>query len=86
MGVMRLRAWCLDSAAIPREVDMHVVEPNEPPLLADMAAPVQAVAPPHISTLAYPSSFTSHALSTSGVLHRAALRRVVATMEERRDG
>jgi hypothetical protein len=54
MGVMRLTAWCLDPAAIPREVDMHVVEPDEPPSVADMAAPAQAVVPPHISTLAYP--------------------------------
>jgi hypothetical protein len=54
MGVLRLTAWCLDPAAIPREVDLHVVEPDDPPSLADMAAPSQAVVPPHISTLVYP--------------------------------
>ncbi|KAK1620921.1 hypothetical protein QYE76_026438 [Lolium multiflorum] len=54
MGVLRLTAWCLDPAAIPREVDLHVVEPDDPPSLADMAAPSQAVVPPHINTLVYP--------------------------------
>lgn len=39
MGVLRLTAWCLDPAAIPREVDLHVVDPEDPPSLADMAAP-----------------------------------------------
>jgi hypothetical protein len=39
---------------IPREVDLHVVEPDEPPSLADMAAPSQAMVSPHINTLVYP--------------------------------
>jgi hypothetical protein len=54
MGVLRLSAWCLDPAPIPREVDLHVVEPDVPPTAADMAAPATAVVPPHISTLVYP--------------------------------
>jgi hypothetical protein len=54
MGTFKLTAWCLDPATIPREVDLHVVEPDEPPSAADMAAPVEAVVPPHINTLAYP--------------------------------
>jgi hypothetical protein len=54
MGVLRLSAWCLDPALIPREVDLHVVEPDDPPSLADLAAPAQAVVPPHINTLVYP--------------------------------
>jgi hypothetical protein len=54
MGIFRLSAWCLDPATIPREVDLHIVEPDEPPSAADMAAPSQAVVPPHINTLAYP--------------------------------
>jgi hypothetical protein len=37
-----------------REVDLHIVEPDEPPSLEDLAAPAQAVIPPHINTLAYP--------------------------------
>jgi hypothetical protein len=54
MGVLHLTAWCLDPAVIPREVDLHVVEPDEPPSLADMAASSMAVVPPHINTLVYP--------------------------------
>jgi hypothetical protein len=53
MGTFCLSAWCLDPTLIPREVDLHVVEPDEPPSLEDMAAPAQAVVPPHINTLAY---------------------------------
>ncbi|KAM0872919.1 hypothetical protein ACQ4PT_038384 [Festuca glaucescens] len=54
MGTFRLSAWCLDPALIPREMDLHIIEPDEPPSLEDMAAPAQAVVPPHINTLAYP--------------------------------
>lgn len=54
MGVLRLSAWCLDPALIPREVDLQVVEPDDPPSLADLAAPAEAVVPPHINTLVYP--------------------------------
>lgn len=54
MGIFRLSAWSLDPATIPREVDLHVVEPDDPPSLEDIAAPAQAVVPPHINTLAYP--------------------------------
>ncbi|KAK1631913.1 hypothetical protein QYE76_006228 [Lolium multiflorum] len=54
MGTYRLSAWCLDPALIPKEVDLHIVEPDVPPSLEDMAAPAQAVVPPHINTLAYP--------------------------------
>jgi hypothetical protein len=54
MGTYHLSAWCLDPALIPKEVDLHIVEPDVPPSLEDMAAPAQAVVPPHINTLAYP--------------------------------
>jgi hypothetical protein len=54
MGTFRLSAWCLDPALSPREIDVHIVEPDEPPSLEDMVAPAQAVVPPHVSTLAYP--------------------------------
>jgi hypothetical protein len=54
MGTFRMSAWCLDPSLIPREMDLHIVEPDEPPSPEDMAAPAQAVVPPHINTLAYP--------------------------------
>jgi hypothetical protein len=54
MGVFRLSAWCLDPASIVREVDLHVVEPDDPPSTAVLAAPSQAVVPSHVNTLAYP--------------------------------
>jgi hypothetical protein len=54
MGVFRLSAWCLDPATIAREVDLHVVEPDDPPSAVDMASPAQVVVPPHVNTLAYP--------------------------------
>ncbi|KAK1627408.1 hypothetical protein QYE76_001723 [Lolium multiflorum] len=54
MGTFRMSAWCLDPSLIPREMDLHIVEPDDPPSSEDMAAPAQAVVPPHINTLAYP--------------------------------
>lgn len=50
MGVFRLSSWCLDPA---REVDLHVVEPDDPPSAVDMAAALQEVVHPHVNTLAY---------------------------------
>jgi hypothetical protein len=54
MGIFRLTAWSLDPAMIPREVGLHVIEPDDLPSVADMAALSQAVVPPHVNTLAYP--------------------------------
>lgn len=54
MGTFRLSAWFLDPALIPREVDFHLVEPDEPPSARTMAAPSDAIIPPHIPTLCIP--------------------------------
>uniref|UniRef100_A0ACD5TPH0 Uncharacterized protein n=1 Tax=Avena sativa TaxID=4498 RepID=A0ACD5TPH0_AVESA len=54
MGVFRLTAWCLDPAAIAREVDLHIIEPDDPLSAIDMAAPTSAVVLPHVPTMVHP--------------------------------
>jgi hypothetical protein len=54
MTVFRMSAWVLDLAALPREIDFHVVEPDGPPAAEVLASPSVHVVPPRVKTLVYP--------------------------------